>query len=70
MTQRYARTSETLEIWFWYGRQLKQMSFSLPPKEHYYYGHYQTGEKILQAERDLYRKNPDLFPSVPYRTPR
>lgn len=66
MTQRYARTPETLEIWFWYGRQLKQMSFSLPPKEHYYYGHYQTGEKIPQSERDLFRTNPGLFPSVPY----
>jgi hypothetical protein len=59
-----------LEIWFWYGRQLKQMSFNLPPTGHYYYGHYRTGEKISQTERDLFRTNPDIFPSVPYQKPR
>lgn len=70
MTQRYAKTPETLEIWFWYGRQLKTMSLNLPPAGHYFYGHYQNGEKIPQAERDLYRIHPELFPSIPYQMPR
>jgi hypothetical protein len=69
LTKRYASTPEILEIWFWYGRQLKMMSYSLPPKDYYYYGHYQTGESIPQPERSLFRNCPDLFPSVPYQKP-
>jgi len=70
MTQRYAKTAETIEVWFWYGRKLKEMSFNLPPAAHYYYGHYQTGEKIPQSERDLYRLNPEIFPAIPYQVRR
>ena len=70
MTQRYAKTPETIEVWFWYGRMMKQMSFNLPPRAHYYYGHYKTGQKVPQSERDLYRSCPDIFPAIPYSHPR
>ena len=70
MTQRYAQTAETIEIWFWYGRMLKQMSTNLAPKGHYYYGHYQDGAAIPQSERDLFRDCPELFPANPYQAMR
>ncbi|MCP9937672.1 MULTISPECIES: hypothetical protein [unclassified Cyanobium] len=70
MTQQYAKTAETIEIWFWYGRMLQEMSHNLPPSGHYYYGHYQDGHKIPQAERDLYRTCPEIFPSIPYKARR
>jgi hypothetical protein len=70
MTQRYAQTPETLEIWFWYGRMLKSNSFNLPPKGYYYYGFYQDGPPIPQEERNLFRDQPDLFAENPYATQR
>lgn len=63
MTKRYAQTQDSFEVWFWYGRALKQFSYNLPKKDYYHYGFYNDGKKILELDRQNYR---DLYkPGLP-----
>jgi lipopolysaccharide biosynthesis glycosyltransferase len=55
MTERYARSKVTFEIWYWYGRKLKEFNFNYPPIGYYYYGFYNNGVKINDEDRRTYR---------------
>lgn len=66
MTSRYAKNSLVLEIWYWYGRKLKQYDFSPPPKGYYKYGFYTNGESISEESRLAFRKTYKLGQENPY----
>ena len=56
MTQRYARSPVVHEIWYWYGRMLRQRSLNIPAGGAYWYGTFSNGQSILDAHRISYRK--------------
>lgn len=55
MTLRYARTLETLEVWAWYGRYLRECEFNPPPKAYWHYGTYSDGTPIDDESRVEFR---------------
>ena len=65
MTRRYAKNTLVSEVWFWYGRRLKSLSSGIPGNGRYYYGYYDDGTKIDDADRVRYRKSNVRVPN-PY----
>lgn len=61
MTRRYAAdNTEILELWQWYGEELKKASTSKIPKGWWYYANFDNGKPIPKEARELYRERPDL----------
>jgi hypothetical protein len=65
MTLRYAKTSDSLEIWYWYGRFLDKSGGNIPNSGRYYYDYYTSGEKISNQMRVAFR-NSDVRVDDPY----
>jgi hypothetical protein len=57
MTRRYARTVAVLEVWYWYGRQLRRNSVNIPGDGKYFYGYFEDGAVIRDSDRIAYRRN-------------
>lgn len=55
MTERYARSDTTLELWHWYGMKLRQFGLDTPPADYYHYGQYGDGSRIDDRDRIAYR---------------
>lgn len=66
MTQRYAGDNiEVYELWWWYRNQVMAASDAGIPKGWWYYGTFDTGERIPKAVRELYRDRGDLRAAFP-----
>jgi hypothetical protein len=66
MTRRYKLSDDVLEIWYWYGRELKRHEYNMPLKNYYFYGFYTNGIKINQVDRVQFRNNYRLGMENPY----
>ena len=61
VTDKYAQTTETIEVWNWYKRKLNAVAALQIPMGYWHYGVYSNGEKILPEHRALFRNRKDLF---------